>query len=161
MEDLSKDEGFCIKVYSPGNFIAKSIVIEGDVNIGTGNIKQKFSDEQIAQAITAINGEDLPLNSKRLWAAVYWYLRWACGFPVKTQDFCDRVKLLPLGELEYPCEYNSIRHFTTLTFMNQDATQLDKVKPSKNDDAFFQQCRVVVFALQKELGKAYLPRHKK
>lgn len=113
--------------------------------------KNKMVDEEVSQAIMAINGDKKPLNSKRLWAAVYWYLRWAYGFPVKTQDFCDRVNTLPLGELEYGCDYNCIRHFTTLTFMNQDPRDLDKVKPSKMDEPFFLQCRPVVMALREQL----------
>ena len=155
--DKKDHGGFQINIYSPGNLIADSITIAGDVNIGTQLPKQKYTKEQIANAIMNINGEGKPLNSKRLWAAVYWYLRWACGYPVKVQEFCEKIRTLPLGELEYECDYNSIRHFTSLSFMNQDATQLDKVKPSKNDEAFFQQCRVVVLALQEKLGIASIP----
>jgi len=67
------------------------------------------------------------------------------------------VAELPLENLEYECEYDSIRHFTTLSFMEQDPRVLNKVKPSKNDQAFFLQCKVVVQALAKELGRTYLP----
>ena len=157
MENIEREDGFCIKVYSPGNLIAKVITINGDVHLGGSTDANGYSDEQIAKAISAINGEKKPLNSKRLWAAVYWYLKWTCGFPIKPQDFCDRVSQLPLGELEFECDYNSIRHFTSLTFMNQDPRQLDKVKPSKMDEPFFMQCRVVVLALQEQLGKSSLP----
>ncbi len=159
MNDGNKNnDGFSINIYSPGNFIAREINFTGTVNIGGGNNDTGgYSDKQIAQAITAINGEKKPLNSKRKWAAVYWALRWYCNFPTNTKDFCERVNELPLGELEYECDYNSIRHFSTLTFMNQDARQMDKVKPSKQDQPFFLQCREVVLALAAELGKAALP----
>lgn len=116
-----------------------------------------YSDEQIAQAIQAINGTKKPLNSKRKWAAVYWCLKWYCNFPTNVSDFCDRVKGLPLGELEYECDYNNIRRECVLTFMDQDARCMDKVKPSKADNDFFQQCREVVLALVTEMGKAALP----
>ncbi len=161
MKDLNDDMGFNIHVYSPGNFIAKEITIEGNIIYGSNSENnQDFTDEQIAKAITAINGDNKALNSKRKWAAVHWYLRWVCDFPVKPQDFCQRVAELPLGDLKYECDYDSIRHFCTLSFMEQDPRCLNKVKASKNDQAFFLQCKDVVQALAKELGKAYLPKIK-
>ena len=157
-KDMNND-GFSINVYSPGNFIAREITFTGTVNIGNGNTESSgYSDEQIAQAITAINGKQKPLNSKRKWAAVHWCLRWYCNFPPSAKEFCERVKDLPLGNLEYECDYDSIRHFSTLSFMDQDARFMDKVKPSKQDIGFFQDCRQVVLALVAELGKAVLPK---
>ena len=155
----NNNDGFTSNVNSPGNFIAKEITFTGPVNIGTGHTESLgYSDEQIAAAITAINGEKKPLNSKRKWAAVYWCLRWYCNFPPSAKEFCERVKELPLGKLEFECDYGSIRHFCTLSFMDQDARQIDKVKPSKMDEEFYKQCRTVVIALATELGKAALPK---
>ncbi len=116
--------------------------------------KSNLSDEQIARAIEAICGEGKPLDSKRKWAAVYWCLRWYCNFPVKPKDFCDRIEKMQMGDLPYQCEYDCIRHFSTLSFMNQDARQIDKVKASRTDEQFYQKCRVIVLALAEELGKS-------
>lgn len=139
----------------------EKLYVESTVNeYNYGHEKEKpngYSDEQIAQAIKAINGSKKPLNSKRKWAAVYWCLKWYCNFPANVSDFCDRVQGLPLGGLEYECDYNNIRRECALTFMDQDARYMDKVKPSKADNDFFQQCREVVLALVTELGKAALP----
>ncbi len=115
--------------------------------------KKSVSDEDIAAAITAINGKDKPLDSKRKWAAVHWYLRWAFNFPVKAPNFCQRIAMLPLGELEYECDYNSFRHYSTFSFMNQDATHLDKIKPRKDEESFFIQCRAIALALSEKLPK--------
>lgn len=160
MERQKRDnDGFSINVYSPGNFIAREITFTGTVNIGGGQTDTNgFSDEQIAQAIKAINGAKKPLNMKRKWAAVYWCLKWYCNYPTNVNDFCEKVKGLPLGELEYECDYNNIRRECALTFMDQDARFMDKVKPSKADQDFFLQCREVVLALVTELGKAALPK---
>ena len=160
MEERKKDnEGFCINVYSPGNFIAKEISFTGTVNIGGGHVDTNgYTDEQIAQAIKGINGKRKPLDSKRKWAAVYWCLKWYCNFPTNVPDFCEKVKELPLGKLEYECDYNNIRRDCALSFMDQDARFMDKVKPSKADQDFFLQCREVVLALVTELGKAALPK---
>ena len=161
MNQEKDNGGFTIIVNSPGNFIAKDINFTGPVNIGGGNPDLgHYTDEQIAEAITAINGIGKPLNSKRKWAAVHWGLRWYCNFPTGTKEFCDRVDELPLGKLEFECDYTSIRHFTTFSFMDQDARFLDKVKASKQDNDFFLQCREVVIALATELGKAALPKMK-
>ncbi len=113
--------------------------------------KQSFTDEQIARAIEAICGDGKVLDSKRKWAAVYWYLRSACNFPAKITDFCERVRKLPLKNLQYECDYESFRHFCTLSFMNEDARDIDNVKYSKNDQTFFLQCKEVVITLAKEL----------
>ena len=74
------------------------------------------------------------------------------------REFCERVKGLPLGALEFECDYDNFRRDCTSTFMEQDARYLDKVKASKSDNAFFLQCREVVLALVTELGKAVLPK---
>ena len=73
---MEKDDGFSINVYSPGNLIAKEITINGGVHLGGSSEMGGFSDEQIAQAIRAINGKGKPLNSKRKWAGVHWSCRW-------------------------------------------------------------------------------------
>ena len=154
----NRDSAFHINVNSPGNFIAREIVFNGAVHIGSNQEAADFTDEQIVQAIRTINGKGKPLNSKRKWAAVHWALRWYCNFPPGVKEFCERVKALPLGTLEYECDYNSIRHEATLSFMSQDARQIDMVRPSRQDTVFFQECREVVLALTAELGKTALPK---
>ncbi len=152
--------GFTVNVYSPGNMFANNITFEGTVNIGGNNLTEQFgyTDEQIAKAIEKICGEDKPLDIQKKWAAVYWYLRWQCNFPVKGSDFCERVKKLPFSkQLKPECNYESIRKYVKLSFMDQDARKLDGVRPSRNDMEFFTQCRSVVIALAQELGKATLP----
>ena len=63
---MKEDDGFCIKVYSPGNFIAKEITFTGPVNIGGGNLETNgYSDEQISQALLACVGEDKVINIMR------------------------------------------------------------------------------------------------
>ena len=114
--------------------------------------KTGFTDEQIARAIEAINGKGKAIDSKQKMAAVYWYLRWAAGWPVGTQQFCDRMNLLPFGQqLAFPCDYRNIRDWTTLSFMHEDARQMEKVRYSKNDAEVFYQCREVVMALENAL----------
>jgi hypothetical protein len=124
-------------------------------NASANNIEakgQSYSDEQVARALERIVGKGKTVDSKQKWAGVYWYLRWACNYPVNTKQACERIMRLPFdGALEYPCDYNNIRRMATASFMNQDARQLDSVKPSRMDEPLFAQCRVVAQALAQEL----------
>lgn len=43
------------------------------------------------------------------------------------------------------------------SFMNQDARQLNAVKPSRQDEKVFAECRTIVTALAQELGKIANP----
>ena len=119
-----------------------------------GERGEGYSDEQIAQAIEAICGDGKALDTKQKWAGVHWLLRWECNFPARAKDFCERIARLPLREdLAYRCDYRNIREISTLSFLNEDPRQMEKVRYSKNDEAVFLQLREVVVALQKELCK--------
>jgi len=137
------------------------IVINGNMSRSGNDTyyreKQKeeidYSDEQVARALTNIVGKGKPVDSKQKWAAVYWYLRWQCNFPVKGSDFCERIASLPFTEkLDPECDYNNIRKQLTLPLMSQDARNLDSVRPTKFEEETFAQYRTVVLALEKELG---------
>lgn len=116
--------------------------------------QQGYTDEQVAQALANIVGKNKAIDSKQKWAGAQWLLRWLCNYPAKAQDFCNKIATLPLPEdLEYKCEYNNIRPLSTLSFMNEDARNLDTVKYSKNDETIFFQLKGVVIALTEELQK--------
>ena len=158
MTNDQNNGGFHINVNSPGNLIAQTITINGGVHIGTASQETGgYSDEQIVRAICAINGKDKVLNTKQKWAGVYWLLRWAANYPSNSNDFCKKMNALPGHEQwEVACEYNNIRMLTTLSFMNQDARQINEVKPSKQDEGVFTMCREVVIALAQELAKTMI-----
>lgn len=163
MENKENEEGdFKIIVNSPGNFFAKTIRFESPVYFGcNGNLVDQFgyTDQQIAKAVQAVCGEGKAVDEKRKWAAVYWGLRWYCNFPVKGADFCERVKKLPYsGGFRPDFTYDNIRRLISASFMEQDARQMDGVKPEMKDKDFFTECKVVVQALAQELGKAVLPK---
>ena len=159
MNNMEQDDGFCIKVYSPGNFIAKEITINGGVHLGTNTAAGGFTDEQIAKALSACVGKGKVIDNKQKWAGGYWYLRWACNYPVDVQKFCEKVKSLPYDKpLEIACEYNNIRRLCTCSFMDYDVRDIEKVKVSSMDQDVFSWCREIALKLAEELGKAYLPK---
>ena len=146
-----------------------NIVINGNMTkSGTENYhnghgekaeNQKFTDEQIARAIEHIVGKGKAVDSKQKWAGVYWYLRWACNFPLNARQACDRINQLPFSrELEYGCDYNNIRALTTLSFLNENPEQMDAVRYSKGDEQAFFQLREVVVALKDELARVARPK---
>ena len=62
---------------------------------------------------------------------------------------------LPLPEdLEYKCDYRNIRELATLSFIGEDATHMDSVRYSKNDEVVFRQLRSVALALDNELSRS-------
>lgn len=161
MEDNNKQQGsFVVNIYSPGNEIIQTQnntyygpVYQGVREAGMHN----YTDEQIKTALLACVGEDKVIDSKWKWAGAYWYMRWCCKYPVDPKDFCKKIEELGLGlPAKYRCDYRNIREFTTLSFMTQDASIIDKVKPSKADEKVFSICREVALKLAEELGKAYL-----
>ena len=163
-EDNGQEKGgFVVHVYSPGNQIIQTqnnnyygTVYQG----GGGSASQNgFTDEQIARALEACVGKGRVIDAKWKWAGAYWYLRWAANYPVDAQKFCERIADLPFDQaLEVNCDYRNIREFATLSFMEQDATKLRLVTPSKNDEKVFIQFREIVLKLAEELGKARIPR---
>lgn len=159
MEEMMKDDGFCIKVYSPGNLIAREITINGGVHLGGNTDSGGFSGQQISKALMACVGKEKVINAKWKWAGAYWYLRWACNYPVDVQKFCDRIADLKLDiPSDYECCYESIRKICTLSFMEYDARVMDAVKVSRSDQDVFSYCREIALKIAEELGKNSLPR---
>ena len=117
-----------------------------------------YSDKQVARALEASVGKGRVIDAKWKWAGAYWYLRWTCNYPVDAKDFCKKIVSLDLDiPAEYECSYESIRKICTLSFMDCDARRMDIVRPSKNDQGMFSQCREIALKLAEELGNSGLP----
>ena len=156
--EMEKDDGFCINVYSPGNFIAKEINI-GTLNMGAQTENNGYGDEQVAQARTACVGDDKVINNMRKWAGAYWCLRWKCNYPVDIKEFCTKIDGLKLDLPDHlKCEYNNIRKFCKLSFMDCDPFGKAEVKVSSMDRDVYSWCREVAMKIAEELGKIYLPK---
>ena len=116
--------------------------------------QEGYTDKEVANALANIIGKGKPIDTKGKWAGALWMLRWECNYPARAQEFCERIKQLPLPDgLEFPCEYNNIRLLATLSFMNEDPRQMEKVRYSANDEKVFFQMKEVAVALGQELRK--------
>ena len=147
-----------LKELSKGNVRIGQLVIEvhGDNHYHEKDIENtlnQYSDAQVCTALSNIVGKGKAIDSKQKWAGALWLLHWRCGYPIKAQDFCERIERLQLPQdLEYKCDYRNIRELATLSFIGEDATHMDQVRYSKNDEAAFLQLRGVAIALDKELS---------
>ena len=156
--DMEKDDGFCINVYSPGNLIAKTITI-GTLNMGGLSEQNGFDDEQIGKALLACVGDDKVINNMRKWAGAYWCLRWKCNYPVDIKEFCTKIDSLKLAVPDHlKCDYDNIRRICKLSFMEYDPFGKAEVKVSSMDREVYSWCREVALKLAEELGKAFLPK---
>ena len=159
MNNDSNNDGFNIIVNSPGNFIAKDITFNGPVNISGENANKGFSDEEIRQALESVVGQDKVINRQWKWAGAYWYLRWACNYPVDIKEFCEKIDAMQLDIASHlKCQYESIRKICKMSFMDYDPKKMDQVKYSRLEADVFAECRGVVQKLAEELGKTYLPK---
>lgn len=117
---------------------------------------EKYTDTEIALALTRLVGEDCVINLKMKWAGVYWHLRWTCDYPVDVQEFCDRIRSLRLNlPPGYECSYENIRKICSLSFMRYDVKYMDKVRYSESDANLFCICRQVAMSLDAELRRTH------
>ena len=129
-------------------------VVYQEVYGNTKDSRQTYTDEQVAKALSNIVGKGKPIDAKKKWAGAIWLLQWVCNYPSNTKQACERIKSLPMeAPLDYECDYRNVRELTTLSFLNEDARQIDNVRYSKNDEGAFMEMKRVVVALDEELRK--------
>lgn len=165
MENNSNNSqgGFVVNVNSPGNQIiqTQNNNYYGPVFQGTGKGMEQtgFSDEQIKKALTACVGEGKEINLKKKWAGAYWCLRHLCYYPADTKEFCKKIDSLKLDLPEgLECDYDNIRRFCQLSFMDYNPFGKEEVKVSKMDKDVYAWVKPVTMKLAEELGKTYLPK---
>ena len=116
------------------------------------------SDEQVDKALTACIGDDKVINCMRKWAGAYWCLRWKCGYPVDIKEFCVKIDSLKLAIPDaLRCDYNNIRRFCKLSFMEYNPFGKAEVKVSAMDRDVYSWCREVALKIAEELEKTHLP----
>lgn len=160
--DNQQNGGFVVHVYSPGNQIiqTQNNNYYGPVYQGKGETRNNsFTDAQISKALLACIGEERVICNMRRWAGAYWCLRWKCNYPVDIREFCTKIKGLKLDiAKDYDCDYENIRRFCKLSFMEYDPFGKTEVKVSTMDRDVYSWCREVANKLAEELGKTYLPK---
>ena len=113
----------------------------------------EVTDEQISQAIMAINGDKKPLSEKQLFIGVISVLVSKYGWVGKWATCCTRINSLPQKDMfEKPCDYNSIMALTALKFANVSYNEWEKYEPTASERFIFQKCKSVADAFDKALS---------
>lgn len=158
MENDNYGGGFHVHVYSSGNNIAQSMTVTYNGTVYNGKTprpKKEYTDEEIAQALAAINGKEKVLNGFQLWLGACCFLMARCNYPKDLELCCNKIAGLPYGEseLEFECKYENIRKLNYLKFVNMDIDKWDDYEPKDEERKLFYGCKAVVKELQKLLAE--------
>ena len=158
MENENKTGGgFNVYVYSSGNNIAQTITqtINGNVYNGQPSEQQQqvtYSDEEIAQAISSINGKDKVLNELQKWMGVCIFVQSRCGYPRDLKACCEKLAALPYDKpLEVPCYYDNVRKLAIYGFARLTYDQWPGYKPIETEKKNFASCFDVASELEAKL----------
>lgn len=147
------------------DLLAKVAASAKQVNILTGDhasspyyeagaepAKSKATDEQIANAIAAINGKDKILKHQKAFLGICCYLTSTQKWPNNLEACANRVALLdPKGEWYCSCKWESIRKFSRYSFALTDYDEWEDFKPNSTENDLFIECRDVARALDQQL----------
>lgn len=143
-----------------------NMVINGNMQKnGTENyrecreVKEKpvYTDEQIANALQAINGKENVLNNYQLWLGACCLLMNRCSYPRNLEMCCDKINGLPFDrQLSIECKYENIRKFGYLKFVREDIDHWNSYQPQDDEKKLFYGCKAVMEELDKVLQKTDL-----
>ena len=118
--------------------------------------KSAYTDDVIARAIMAVNGEKKPLCEKQLFLAVIKVLKYKCGWTDKWESACDRINDLPMIKamgLAVKCDYNNVKAPSALKFAAMDYDEWQTYVPSASEKELFDKNKSVGEAFAEELDK--------
>ena len=122
----------------------------------TAKPKSAYTDEVIARAIMAVNGEKKPLCEKQLFLAVIKVLKYKCGWTDRWEAACDRINALPMIKamgLSVKCDYNNVKAPSALKFASVDYEQWPTYVPGGAEKELFNKNKAVGEAFAEELDK--------
>ena len=112
------------------------------------------TDEQLANAISSINGKGKMLDEYQKWLGVCCYVSAKFGYPIDLDACCQQLADLPYKtQLEYMPQYKSIRVYSTWNFVKAGFNSWADFKANDQERNLFVKCRDVAFALEHELRK--------
>ena len=141
-----------MEMFSKGNVRIDQVIFEvkGDNYYHKDRCKEsksKVTDEQVSNAILAINGEKKPLNEKQLFLGVICVLLSKYGWTGKFSTCCNRINELPMKDMfEKECDYNSIKVLTAYKFASVDYKDWETYEPSSSERMIFKKCKAVADA---------------
>ena len=117
-------------------------------------LQAKATDEQVANALMAINGKGKPLSSYQTWLGACVLLWSKYDFPRNLSDCCQRINALPIHGMEYECKYENVRKLLSINrFTKEDIDEWESYKPRDEERKLFNECLLVSKALDAEIKK--------
>ncbi len=115
--------------------------------------KPKATKEQIARALTVLNGKNNVIDSQRAWLGACLLLGWKYGFPRNLYDCCKQIGQMPINmeQLEFRCKYDSIRMFGSWKFVKENYDNWATLVPKDDERLMFEKCLSVAQALDEEI----------
>ena len=104
--------------------------------------KPRYSDAEIARAITAVSGKGQPLSLKRHFVGIICVLQ-SMGWPRQFATCCTRINSLP-GHENFPvdCDSNAIKSTQLMRFTSVDYKEWDSYEPKNPEEAgVFRECK--------------------
>lgn len=112
------------------------------------------TDEQMAEAISSINGEKLPLNEKQKWMGVCCLVRARYGYPYDFEACCNRLANLPYKkDLYKECDWGNVRKLAGYSFCQEPYDKWHNYCPKKSESKLFDSCFYVARSLEEALEK--------
>lgn len=137
-----------------GNLNQKDSVSNNSGEAKEVRLRPKCTDEQVANALVAINGKDKVLNNYQLWLGACCLLMGKYDFPRNLETCCNRIGNLPYSQLPaIECKYESIRKFSYLKFVKLNVDEWGEYKPNDDEKKLFYGCLAVVQKLDNILQK--------
>lgn len=110
------------------------------------------TEQQMADAISSINGKDKELNEYQNWLGVCCYACARCGYPMDLKMCCERLKQLPYRSPLYrEVKFDNIRAFANWNFVKAGYDQWPTLKVNDQERTLFVKCRDTAMALEKAL----------
>ena len=115
--------------------------------------KNKYTDQQMADAISSINGKGKVLDEYQKWLGVCCYVSARCGYPMDLESCCQRLANLPYKTpLEYVPQYKSIRVYATWNFVKAGYEQWSNLRVNDQERNLFIKCHDTALALVQALS---------
>ena len=115
--------------------------------------KNKYTDQQMADAISSINGKGKVLDEYQKWLGICCYVSARCGYPMDLESCCQRPANLPYKTpLEYVPQYKSIRVYATWNFVKAGYEQWSNLRVNDQERNLFVKCYDTALALDKALN---------
>lgn len=111
------------------------------------------TDEELAVAISSINGNGKVLDEFQKWLGVCCLVQSRYDYPHDMKSCCERLAALPYKtKPQFPCRYENVRKVAAYGFAREDYKYWESYKPKKTEKKYFDSCFDVAKELEKVLG---------